>query len=61
MMMHNRNEDNSPSEGDSVQSSARVIQLKREIEDLNARLSHTNTMNFEELRASMIREGNTKH
>ena len=48
MMKH---EVESPSS--SIQSSARVLQLKREIEDLDARLSHSNTMNFDEIRASI--------
>lgn len=41
------NGEHSPS--DTVLSSARVIQLKREIEDLDARLAKTNTINFEDV------------
>lgn len=31
-------------------ASARVLQLKREIEELDARLTYTNTINFEDIR-----------
>ena len=40
----------------TVKSSARVLQLKREIEDLDARLMQTNTVNFDEMRTSMLRD-----
>ena len=39
----------------TVKSSARVLQLKKEIEDLDARLLSTNTLNFEKLRTSSLR------
>ena len=43
-------------EQSTIKSSARVLQLKREIEDLDARLMQTNTVNFDEMRTSMLRE-----
>lgn len=39
-----------------MKSSARVLQLKRELEDLDARLMQTNTVNFDEMRTSMLRD-----
>ena len=37
-------------ESNTVLSSARVTQLKKEIEDLDKRLAKTNTINFAEVR-----------
>ena len=48
-------------EQSTVKSSARVLQLKREIEDLDARLMQTNTVNFDDMRTSMLREAIMDH
>lgn len=55
---HNSGE-SSPEGQNTVLCSHRVKQLKKELEDLDARLAKTNTINFEDIKTStMIRNDN---